>query len=360
LNRAFSRRVIAVVLATVLLHLLLLDWADGSVASLHQEKPKPALIMAQLHPIQPKTVAAPLPQPVKAAPRPRPIARVAKIAPPVGSAPIGTVTPVVEMAAAGPAGSDTAPAASGAAAPEPQAPGPAAGSAPRYQVSLPPSATLSYRLTRQEPKLDTPFLGKSLISWLAADGKYSMRTEAGLSVPFSTVNIFTLTSEGEINGSGIAPRITTEARRGRAETATHFNRDKGTITFSASTASAALTEGAQDQATVTMQLAGIGRAEGGFKQHREFDILVGESKEATLFHFVVAGQEDLETELGKFSTWHVIRPARPGSYSSRLELWFAPALDWYPVQIRNSEANGAITTQSVFEILTAGTPAPAR
>jgi hypothetical protein len=110
-----------------------------------------------------------------------------------------------------------------------------------------------------------------------------------------------------------------------------------------------------------MQLAGIGRADPGqFKENREFDILVGESREATLFRFVVAGQEELETELGKFATWHVVRPARPGSYSSRLDFWFAPALDWYPVQIRNSEANGAITTQFVSEILTAGAAAPGR
>jgi hypothetical protein len=214
---------------------------------------------------------------------------------------------------------------------------------------------LSYRLTRQEPKMENPLLGKSAISWQAADGRYSMRMEAGLSVPFSTINIFTLTSEGEINSAGIAPRMTTETRRGRSETATHFNRDKGTITFSSSTGSAPLVEGAQDQATVTMQLAGIGRADPGqFKENREFDILVGESKEATLFRFVVAGQEELETDLGKFSTWHIVRPARPGSYSSRLDFWFAPALDWYPVQIRNSEANGAVTTQFVSEILTAG------
>jgi hypothetical protein len=359
LNRAFSRRAIAVVLASIMLHVLLVDWADGSIAGFARDSRKPVLITAQLRPIQPQAVPAPQPGPPKATPRPRvrPLAQKQEV-------PKKTEMPPVLLAAAtelGPAGNTDAATASAVVPAAPAPPAVAGAGTPRYQVSPPPSAQLSYRLTRQEPKMDNPLYGKSLVSWAAADGKYSMRTEAGLSVPFATVNIFTLTSEGEINGAGIAPRITTETRRGRAETATHFNRDKGTITFSASTLSAPLTEGAQDQATIAMQLAGIGRADPGqFQPNREFDILIGESKEATLFRFVVTGQEELETELGKFSTWHVVRPPRPGSYSSRLDLWFAPALDWYPVQIRNSEANGAITTQSVFEILTAGAAAPGR
>jgi hypothetical protein len=351
-SRSGVRRAVTVVLASILLHVFLLDWADGSVVAFRRERQKPGLIEAQLRPIQPKAAPLEPAQPPVAAIPPRKLVKPPKpVAPAPVESPPAPVTAPPTAAAAAPVLASTTPAAAA----------PVASITPRYQVSLPPSAQLSYKVTRQEPKLDAPFYGKSSMSWSAGEGKYSMRTEAGLSVPFTTLNIFTLTSEGDINNAGIAPRITTETRRGRSETATHFNREKGTITFSANTASVPLTEGAQDQATIAMQLAGIGRANAGqFKTDSEFEILVGESREATLFRFVVAGQEELETELGRFSTWHVVRPARPGSYSSRLDLWFAPALDWYPVQIRNSEANGAITTQSVSEILTAGAASPAR
>jgi len=46
----------------------------------------------------------------------------------------------------------------------------------------------------------------------------------------------------------------------------------------------------------------------------------------------------------------VTRPPRPGLYNSTLELWFAPAYHWYPVQIRNTEPNGAVTTQTASKI----------
>ena len=62
-------------------------------------------------------------------------------------------------------------------------------------------------------------------------------------------------------------------------------------------------------------------------------------------------QEELETKLGKLMTWHLSRPPKPGSYNSRLEVWLAPEHDWYPVQIRNTEASGAVTTQTVTKIV---------
>jgi hypothetical protein len=349
-----SRRWIAVAVVVVLLHALLVQWAKDGLFSASETPQKLKPIVAQLHPLAPLVVplAAAVSAPPAPAARPRPRPRAARAA----------RTDLVDNSAGEPTPISAEPSGTATALPDPAAaampvqPDPIG--KPRYQVQLPPSAELSYKLIRKEPALANPFYGKSRISWNAGQGSYSVRTEAGLTIPFGTINVFTLTSEGKIDGAGIAPVVTTESRRGRAETATHFNRDQGTITFSASTASVPLAEGAQDQATVTLQLAGIGRANADqFGQNKEIDILVGETREATLFKFVVAGQEELETELGKLSTWHVVRAPRPGSYSSRLDIWFAPALDWYPVQITNSESNGAITTQSVLEILTAGAPA---
>ena len=82
----------------------------------------------------------------------------------------------------------------------------------------------------------------------------------------------------------------------------------------------------------------------------DIDIQVGEDRDAAVFRFVVLGQEDIDTRLGKLQTWHLSRPPKAGSYRSRLDVWLAPARGWYPVQIRNTEASGAVTTQTVNNI----------
>jgi hypothetical protein len=102
---------------------------------------------------------------------------------------------------------------------------------------------------------------------------------------------------------------------------------------------------------VPLQLAAIAR--GDSKQlSGNIDILVGEDRDASVFTFTVAGQEQIDTPLGRIAAWHLVRPPKPGSYNSRLELWLAPAYGWYPVQIRNVEASGAVTVQTVKTIET--------
>ena len=81
------------------------------------------------------------------------------------------------------------------------------------------------------------------------------------------------------------------------------------------------------------------------------DILVGEDRDASVFSFKVLGQEQLDTRMGKIATWHLARPPKPGSYNSRLDVWLAPNYGWVPVQIRNLEASGAVTTQTVNNIV---------
>jgi hypothetical protein len=173
--------------------------------------------------------------------------------------------------------------------------------------------------------------------------------EAGLNMIVTRLNLLVLTSEGAIGADGIAPQLATEKRRGRSQTATHFNQQDGRITFSSSERAYPLTPGTQDKATLPLQLAGIGRADPG-QLSGDIEIMVGEDRDANLFRFIVVGQEEVETKMGKLMTWHLSRPPRPGTYNSKLEIWLAPERDWYPVQIRNTEANGAVTTQIVTRI----------
>jgi hypothetical protein len=140
-----------------------------------------------------------------------------------------------------------------------------------------------------------------------------------------------------------------EKRRNRSATNTHFDQDEKRITFSSTAANVQLLPGAQDKATVPFQLAAIGRADVN-QFSGDIDIQVGEDRGAVIYRFQLVGEEELETKMGKLVTMRLARPPRPGSYGSRLDIWLAPGLNWYPVQIRNTEGSGAVTTQTVTKI----------
>jgi hypothetical protein len=163
------------------------------------------------------------------------------------------------------------------------------------------------------------------------------------------LNLLVSTSEGAIGEAGFEPQEATEKRLNRSKTATHFNREQGLITFSASAATVPLAPGAQDKTSLPLQLTAIARADPG-QFDGSIDITVGGEKEATVYRFIVVGKEEIETSLGSMVAWHLSRPARPGHYSAQLDIWLAPKHGWYPVQIRNTEANGAVTTQTVSKI----------
>jgi hypothetical protein len=362
---ARSRRRLLLGAAIVLVHWLVLRWLGGQVDAPHARLAdgEPLMVLAQLHAPVPKPAApALLPvrlalPPPKFAPPPAPTLPESFAGPPpalaaprpedAGAAGAAGPLVAVQSPQAEPAPSAPAPAEPAPIAPAPAAPVPAA--PPVYKVDLPPAADVTLDVARVDAD-GTKWSGEALLSWKLAGGRYKLTVEAGLRVVFARVNLLVLTSEGALGDSGFAPLTMTEKRRGRSLTATHFNRGEGTITFSASPRSYALAAGAQDKASVPLQLAAIARADAA-QLSRGVDILVAEDRDASVFHFDVVGQEQIDTRLGKLQTWHLSRPPRPGTYNSRLDIWLAPARGWYPVQIRNLEASGAVTTQTVNNIV---------
>lgn len=367
------RRQLALGALTVLLHVLVFVWFVRRTGQV----PDPSARTGRA-PLTAELVEAPQPRPLPPVPPPQPALEppplpeidpepVVPAAPPPGRSD-GALTPESDgLAASDAAGQQTGQggAAAGAdpvqsttqdaapqtqvqqeAAPKPQ---PAAPEARRYKVDMPPSADITLDVARTDAN-GTKWSGNALLSWRVTPSSYRVKIEAGIRVVFAHVNLLTLTSEGTVGDEGFVPSLMTEKRRGRAMTATHFNRREGTLTFSASGAKYPLVPGAQDKASVPLQLAAIAR--GDSKQlSGNIDILVGEDRDASVFTFTVAGQEQLDTPLGRIATWHFVRPPKPGSYNSRLELWLAPAYGWYPVQIRNVEASGAVTTQTASKIV---------
>ena len=368
------RRQLALGALTVLLHLIVFRWIGGQIGLAHDEPvraeaPMFAQLIATPPPPAPAPVAPPqpgwslpplpklAPVPVAVAePPPAPLSPLpsapAEVPGPVGDAGAGAGGQASAVAAAGnvESGQD-APASAGAQA---QAGPPAQSAQPgpearRYKVDLPPSSDIMLDVARVDAN-GTHWSGEELLSWRISPPSYRIRVEAGIGIVFTRVNLLTVTSEGTVGDEGFVPTLMTEKRRGRAMTATHFNRDAGTLTFSASQATYPLAPGTQDKASVPLQLAAIAR--GDPKQlSGNIDIFVGEDRDASVFSFVVAGQEQIDTPLGRIGTWHLVRPPKPGSYSSRLDLWLAPDYGWVPVQIRNVEASGAVTTQTARSIV---------
>jgi len=244
-----------------------------------------------------------------------------------------------------------------AAAPAPQ-PAPAESAPPpvpppepeqrRYTVDMPPPARITLDVARTDAD-GTQWSGEALLAWQSNADTYRVQVEAGIRVVFTRVNLVVLTSEGAVAATGFAPIKMTEKRRGRSLTATHFDWSGNRITFSGSQASYPLLPGAQDKASVPLQLSAIAR--GDARQLKgDIDIQVGEDRDASVYRFQVVGQEQIDTKLGRLQTWHLTRPPKPGSYKSRLDIWLAPEHGWYPVQIRNTESSGAVTTQTVNNI----------
>ncbi|HEX5342904.1 MAG TPA: DUF3108 domain-containing protein [Duganella sp.] len=367
---ARHRRALVLCVATLALHYAAIDWVGGRLSA-QTHRPSelaPSLMTAQLRLALPKRVESkPLaevaPLAPSAAPR-QPAAKAAPVVEPVAApdaaaTAAATAAVVAEVAAAAGSIEQAGAAQAQTGTPPPavaQGETPAAAvpdAAPRqglrrYKVNLPPSASFDMTVDRVDAD-GTKWTGSATMTWHTDGSRYSASVEAGVSMLITRINLLVLRSEGEIDDYGIAPVTVTEKRARRAETATHFNRAEGTITFSASERSYPLLVGAQDKATVPFQLGGIGRADVN-QFGSDIDIQVGEEKEATIFRFQLIGEEEIETKTGKVVTWHLSRPPKPGSYSSRLDIWLAPGLNWYPIQIRNTEASGALTTQTVSNI----------
>ena len=311
-------------------------------------------MVAQLR-APPERILAPVATPAPAAsPRPAPASAPIKRRVTASGAPEQFLVAVPSDAPLLPALEATPPVPVVQAEPVPEAAQPAeaasvqAAPVTRYKVSLPPSAQLTLDVARTDAK-GTEWSGKAVLDWRRSGDQYRMTMVASVTL-LVTLNLAELASEGTLSDAGIAPRNMTEKRRGRAPTATHFNADKGSITFSASEASVPLTPGAQDKATFMMQLAGIARADAA-QLDQGVQLLVGEEKRADVYRFTLVGPEEMSTPMGNIATIHLARPPKPGSYNSHLDVWLAPGYDWYPVRIRNTEANGAVTTYTIRKIV---------
>lgn len=205
-------------------------------------------------------------------------------------------------------------------------------------VDLPPSADLAYDLNAQQKSIGLK--GEALIAWRAGDGKYDVNVEAKVQL-LGKLNEYR--SQGSVDAFGLAPDTFTEKRYRKDATTTTFDRDARTIDFTEGKKPYTLRGGEQDRASITWQLASVARAAGEakFKPGSEWTFVVAGRRDAEPWTFKVLKAEKIRTGMGELDTIHVRREARD-SRGDSVEVWLAPAQEWYPVKIRFEDERDTI------------------
>ena len=350
---------------SLLLHLFALQWAGGHIGLPAMGDLEAPPVVVELKP-QPAPPPPPAPQPAakqvakparparphKRTPQPETVTAQAPVEPAAVQAPAAVnsaeppdaVPPGADSAPVAPA-PDATPQAPATAQPATQEAAPADDAPPRYRVRMPPPAELKYDV--QALREGRVVYGHGKIAWRTDGAGYGIEGEAG--VLFFTVLNFR--SQGMVDEFGVAPELYSEKRFRKAETATHFRRNVGRISFSASTASYPRRGGEQDRASIVWQLAAIGLGDPGqYAPGAQLQFFVAGVRDAEPWVMQVIGLERIDTPVGAFDAWHVVRIPRPGSYEQKLDIWLAPQRSWYPVRLRFTETNGEYLDMAVTSL----------
>ncbi|KQO26269.1 hypothetical protein ASF11_00695 [Acidovorax sp. Leaf76] len=333
----------------------------------------------------PAPAAAPEPTPVAAAapmapaaPPPKPPARAKKPAQPapaspaspaedslavapeapvqVAAADAGAPAPTSEPPAASTAAPDPAPAASApqaeapapvASAPLAEAPNPTAAgteiappgsgtgreaATPPPPVRIPAPTRLAFDVSGQAKKF--AYSARAELLWQHDGSRYEARQE----VSAFLVGSRTQRSVGAITAQGLLPEKFSD--KSRSEQAAHFDHAKGRVTFSANTPEAAVGPGAQDRLSLFIQLGAMLAADPGrFTPGTQVTLTTVSARTADRWTFTVEGPETLDLPAGPTPALKLLRLPRK-DYDQKAELWVAPGLNYLPVRIKLTQANG--------------------
>ena len=205
-------------------------------------------------------------------------------------------------------------------------------------IDPPPAGTLRFKAYALEG--ERQYYGSGELRWLPDDGRYRIEQTLGLDLIFTSIQLQQSVSEGRMHDRGLEPQRYTESRRGKTAVATNFNRDsRQSITFSASERVIPIEAGAQDRASVLLNLASHVRASNGAPPAR-YEVLLAGVRDAEHWVFVLQGEETITTPQGDLATLHYVRLPTGGSRERQVDVWFAAALDGMPARIRYTERNG--------------------
>jgi hypothetical protein len=166
------------------------------------------------------------------------------------------------------------------------------------------------------------------------------RYNAHLEISALGFRVRTWTSKGDLTDGGLQPLRFGDKPRG-AELATHFQREKGIISFSANNPDVPLQTGAQDKLSAILQLSAIVAGEPERYAHGgTISFQAADAHRAELWNFKVGASEPLELPGGALVALKLGKEPTV-EFDQRIEVWLAPDLRYMPVRIRITEANGA-------------------
>lgn len=218
--------------------------------------------------------------------------------------------------------------------------------AKRGAINPPPSAELNYTINANQHGL--PLNGTAVVHWSNGNGRYAISTETRAML---LGKILEAKSEGTIDATGLAPSTSTEKRYRKDTSTTTFNRETKTITFSASDASYPIKGGEQDRNSIVWQLATIARSTPAkFKTGSTINVVVAGQKDADPWSFKINKSEKIKSSLGDLNAIKVSKVVKDAGKDQKIDIWFAPSRDWYPVRIRFSEPEGDFIEQTITSI----------
>jgi hypothetical protein len=217
-------------------------------------------------------------------------------------------------------------------------PGPA-----NYKVSLPPSAELMYHINAKQRGIAVD--GDATVRWMHEGKKFAVSSEVRAMV---VGKILESRSEGQVDNHGLVPELFTEKRLRKEKITTSFDREAGLIRFSKSQDTQPIVGGEQDRTSAVWQLVAMARgANSKIKPGTEWRFVVAGQSDAEPWTFRVVTQEKINTQAGELNTVHISRVPQPDSRDQQLDIWLAPAMEWYPVRLRFSDDNGDFIDQTL-------------
>ncbi|NVO05074.1 MAG: DUF3108 domain-containing protein [Rhodoferax sp.] len=231
------------------------------------------------------------------------------------------------------AGSKTRPEASEATAAAATAP--AGGSARPSKVLYPQAARMLYDGHGEEKGFLKYNAGGELL-WQPDGAHYNAKLE----ITFLLARLRTWTSKGELSDAGLQPIRFGDKPRG-AEQATHFQRDKGIISFSANNPDVPLQPGAQDKLSAILQLSAlVAGAPARYGAGSVISFQAADAHRAELWDFKSSGTESLELPGGTLNGLKLTKEPTV-EFDQRIEVWLSPDRGYLPVRLRITESSGA-------------------
>ena len=181
-------------------------------------------------------------------------------------------------------------------------------------------------------------------SWQHDGQRYDSKLEVGAFLLGSRSQ----TSQGTLSVEGLMPQRFGD--KYRSEVASHFQRDKGVISFSTNAPEAPLLKGAQDRLSVVMQIAALLSAEPErYPLGTMLSFQTVATRDAEVWLFLVEKSETLQLPYGEVPTIKINRKPRK-EFDQAIELWFAPSIDYLPVRLRVTNSNGDFVDQQLRKV----------